>query len=141
MPCLVRLFDFGLVLNRSTKTPNVEQTTIMIVVILILDTRHYIHCTGRTLSLSRAMAWIKLPTALLLVTCALTATSTGRAAPCPALEYYKHLGYKTGRNIKIQSACTCGANANQTLDVCEKYHYCDASKTSGQRCSSRPFDR
>ena len=85
--------------------------------------------------------WIKLPTALLLVTCALTATSTGRAAPCPALGYYKQLGYKTGRNIKLQSACTCGANANQTLDVCEKYHYCDASKTSGQRCSSRPFDK
>ena len=89
-------------------------------------------------SLSRAMAprgtWIKLPTALLL--CALTTTSTDSAAPCPAFQ-----GYKNGRNIKIQSACTCGANANQTLDVCEKYHYCDASETSGQRCSSRPFDK
>jgi hypothetical protein len=67
--------------------------------------------------------------ALLLAVLVLAATSS--AVPCG-----------DGRNTQIQSVnCTCGANADPTLDVCEKDHYCHSTKTSGSRCSARPFDK
>jgi hypothetical protein len=48
---------------------------------------------------------------------------------------------ETGRNTRLQNECLCGVNPHPTIDKCEKGHYCDASKNTLARCSSRPFDK